>query len=274
MALISGVPVVQNGVQIGASDFSEFTVATGLPAGITRFGIGADSPTIFEIENDIVEGNFFSMDGHGVQAWGFGYDAFFGKIDTGEFLTRVFISFAGSPRLNVGGCASMSGLIGQPEPGPDFDMWGGSGFLRDGSPAFDMEIQGYTSVGGSGSGPLNLINIQEAFQNNAWAWVRVRRVANSGDPTKDDWTGTLWYGDISDEPSSPDGTAVNQVRAISGFAAVGWGLSQFGDLNKQRIAFLSYSGDPAVEVPPVPGDIGTVWNACSVDPATVWAVCT
>ncbi len=271
MALISGVPVVENGVQIGATDFSEFAVGSGVPSGITQFGLGSDAPTTMAIENDAVEGNFFSMVGQGVQAWAFGYDAFFGKIDTGEILARFFSNYNLNTRKNIGGCASISGLIAQPEPNPDMDFWGGNLFLTPDTP--DTETTGVTSDDGSGAGPLSLAKIQEPFQNQVWAWIRIRRVPNGGDPSRDDWTGTTWYGDLDDEPTSPDGTSTNIIRQISGFAAVGWGVSQFGDANKQQIAFLSYSGDPTVEAPPVPNDIGTVWSACSVDPATVWAVC-
>ena len=270
LGLVSGVPKLVNGVEVGATDFREFSVGVGIPSGITQFGLGADAPVTMEIENDVTEGNFFSMDDHGPQAWAFGYDAFFGKMDTGEMLARFFSTYFTAPRKNVGGVASLSGLIGQPEPSPDLDFWGGNQSL-DGVGPFDIETNGVLSNDGSGQQPLDNANMQEAFQNGAWAWIRIRRVPNGGDPSRDDWTGTTWYGDIDDEPASPDGTSTLQVRVISGLAAIGWGVGQFGDPNKQQIAFLSYSGDPTVQAPPTPADFGTAWEPCDPAVSTVFA---
>jgi hypothetical protein len=74
----------------------------------------------------------------------------------------------------------------------------------------------------------------------------------------------MWYGALEDEPASPDGTAFNQSRNITGAipGALGWMMTQFGDPNEeQRIAFLSFTGDPTIVATPETTALpGTLWT--------------
>ena len=144
---VSGVPEVILGADVGFTDFSEFAVQGTLPAGITAFGIcGGESPTTEEIKNDPSEGNYFSMDGHNVQSWGYGYDAFDALLSYGELLARVWINVVAT-RRGIGPAINLSGLIGQPCGSPDFDGEGGGVFLRAG---VDIESAGSQNNDGSG----------------------------------------------------------------------------------------------------------------------------
>ena len=121
----SGVPETVGGVDFGFTDFSEFAVQASLPSGITAFGIcGGESPTDEEIKNDPAEGNYFFMDGHSVQSWGYGLDAFDAIIDEGELLARIYVNVVAT-RRGIGPAMNLSGLIGQPCGSPDFDGEGG-----------------------------------------------------------------------------------------------------------------------------------------------------
>ena len=248
---VSGVPEVKNGTEIGFTDFSELAVGPGLPAALTAFGISAQSPTTVAIARDDDEGHYFAMSGHGGSAWGYGYDAFSGKMEGGEILVRVLCTFPDAliGRRNLGGAASMSGLVGLPDASPDFDCWAGSLVLQAG---LDIETNGLMINDGVGSAPLNAVNLQEDFQNPVWCWIRTRKVPNGGTPANDDWTSTAWYGAYRDEPASPDGSSVNQGRTISGFSAIGWAMASLAEVTEQRIAYLAYSADPATEPPPPP----------------------
>ena len=186
----SGVPEVVNGVDIGYTDFSEFAVQGTLPSGITAFGIcGGESPTDEEIKNDASEGNYFFMDGHSVQSWGYGLDAFDALLSYGELLARVYVNVSDN-RRGIGPAINLSGLIGQPCGSPDFDGEGGGVFLRAG---VDIESAGSVNNDGSGTLPVNGADFQEAFQNATWAWPRVRITDAGGGNNA--WQITTWYGD-------------------------------------------------------------------------------
>jgi len=245
----------------GATNFSEFSVAAGLPAGITAFGLGSTSPTTEAIANDSIEGNYFSMDGHSTaaEAFGYGYDAFDNVFLHGEILTRIFVDFDDlvNGRRSIGGAARISGLIGRPSGSPDFDCFTSSLQKLSGS---NFRSGGFYVDGGSGSVPVDGL-IQETFQNGAWIWIRVRNTeAIGGDPSEDDWVITAWYGsqvdplDISGQPG-PDGTAVDRFRTITLTDALGWATVFPCDGAQQRIAFLSFSTDPTVTPPPLPATV-------------------
>lgn len=236
----------------GATNFSEFSVAGGLPSGITQFGIGSTSPTTHEIANDATEGNYFSMDGHSsdVRAFGYGFDAFDNVFLHGEILTRVYVNFDEETfRRSIGGAARISGLVGQPSGSPDFDCFTSALQKLAGS---NFRSSGLYVNNGSGSIPVDGL-IQETFQNQAWIWIRVR-ISPDGD--RDAWVITAWYGDSNagGQPG-PDGTADNRFRTIDVVDALGWAVADFCDQGEQRIAFLSFSTDPTVTPPPLPATV-------------------
>ena len=245
----SGIPEVVNGANVGFTDFSEFPVAVGLPSGITEFGIGNDSPTTVAIANDPDEGNYFSMDGHQLDAWGFGYDAFFAKMEFGEMLARIFCSVPNG-RRTVGTAASMRGLVGA-DPGPaDFDFEG-SGAVRFATP---NGLSTGTQVQNGSGGEIIGAAFQEAFQQDTWIWVRCRRVENPDvHVNHDDWFVTSWYGAFEDEPATVDGSSLDRNRLTDGALAVGWAITANASENEQRIAFLSFTDDPDLAPPPEPG---------------------
>ena len=247
---VSGVPEVILGADVGFTDFSEFAVQGTLPAGITAFGIcGGESPTTEEIKNDPSEGNYFSMDGHNVQSWGYGYDAFDALLSYGELLARVWINVVAT-RRGIGPAINLSGLIGQPCGSPDFDGEGGGVFLRAG---VDIESAGSQNNDGSGSVPINGADFQETFQNGAWAWQRVR-ISDAGGGNNA-WEITTWYGALLDEPAALDGSNASAARLVTGAVpgALGWMMTQFGSPGaEQRIAYLSFTSDPTQIGPPEP----------------------
>ncbi len=256
MGVKSGVPAVVNGVQVGATDFSEFTVGAGLPAGITAFGSG--QPTAVAIANTPLtpsftdEGNYFEMTGQsGIGNWAFGLDAFFGIMEQGEMLCRIYFNINGvKNRASLGPCMSIedSGGISGAQAGV---------FDPTTSP---VESSGGVFIGG-GDAYVGAFDIQEGIQDPEWMWFRARKTNNVAIPGDDDWQVTAWYGDLEDEPASIDGTTIGiGLTAPRGLFAMGWAQAAFGAIVPQRIAFLSYSANPAVEPPPVPPLGGTIWT--------------
>jgi hypothetical protein len=259
----SGVPFLKNGVQVGWTDFGEFAVAPGVPAGITEYGITPNSPTDIDIALDPVEGNFFAAFPHGFSGWGFGLDAFDGLMDLagGELLARVFLDIPVNGRKLMGPAANMEGLIGAGEPGADFDNWSGGLFRLD-----PDELSGlFTTSNGSSSNSVTA-NTQEAWQDNSWMWVRASRVQNAINPlTEDDFFITAWFGDLADEPASVDGSNIGQARSGTWVAgAIGCAMpGNAGASTPQGIAFLSFSADPLLAAPPLPGEVpisDTLWT--------------
>ncbi len=257
MGVKSGVPAVVNGVKVGATDFSEFTVGAGLPAGITGLGV---IPANVSINDAPVspsftdEGKYFEMPNPITfnVLWAFTVDAFDGILEQGELLARIFCNFNGlqnrrciGPGMSLTDIGNLNGAV--------------SGF-QDAFTSGDVEISGGRFVGG-GIGTIGFFSIQEPLQEDEWMWLRVRKVPNAGSPSNDDWTVTAWYGDLEDEPASPDGVLINvSPTAPRGLFGIGWGYMSPGATGDQRIAYLSYSENPAVEPPPIPPLGGTIWT--------------
>jgi len=255
--LVSGDLIDLGGGEFaGATNFSEFSVAAGLPTGITQFGISSTSPVTHAIANDSIEGNYFSMDGHDptARAFGYGYDAFDNVFEFGEILARIHTVFddSNNGRRSIGPGARISGLVGRPEVSPDFDCLCQG--LSLASPTFlDNGLYvdaGSTSLPSSGA-------VQEIFQTGQWMWLRLRIVENAAD---DDWIVTAWYGSQSDPldaggQPSPDSVNLSRFRTISAIDALGWACGEFCDGAEQRISYLSFSTDPTVTPPPLPDTV-------------------
>jgi hypothetical protein len=259
MGVASGVPTTVNGILVGASDFSEFEVAAGLPSGITEFGIGTSSPSAVAIANDPVEGNYFEMTGHagGQQGFGFGLDSFDNQIIFGEMLCRMYNVATIFNWSAAGPAWCLAGLVGF--PASDMNFIGGALQHQDSGP---YRTQGLSYVNGSTGVPLSGL-MQEAVQVPEWAWLRVRRTANLASPSLDDWQVTSWFGDIGDEPVGPDATANSLAAARRILGAMGWGVGLAAATEEQRVAYIAFSADPLTEPPPVPSDIfppgTTIW---------------
>jgi len=257
MGVKSGVPAVVNGVKVGATDFSEFTVGAGLPAGITGFGVipssvGINDAPISPSFTD--EGKYFEMLTPFLfnVPWSFKVDAFDGIIEQGELLARVLSNFSTTqnrrcigPGMSLTDAGGLNGSV--------------SGF-QDAFTSGEVEVSGGRFVGG-GVGTIGFFPISQALQEDDWIWLRIRKVPNAGSPSNDDWTVTAWYGDLEDEPASPDGILLNvSPTAPRGLFGIGWGYMTPGSTFSQRIAYLSYSENPAVEPPPIPPLGGTIWT--------------
>lgn len=258
MAVESGIPTTVNGVQVGATDFREFAVGAGLPAGITKYNVSTGTPAAVGIFNTPLtptfgdEGNYFEMSGLanlGNEVWAFGIDAFDGILEEGELLARIYFNVGGTQnRSNIGPAMSL-----QDNP----NVSGAGSSVRDGFPT-PPEVAGGVFING-GITNVGFFDIQEPIQDPEWMWMRIRKTNNGLD---DDWQVTAWYGDIEDEPAVPDGIdpAPQSFVAPRGLFAIGWGLIPPASTFDQRIAFLSYSADPDVEPPPTEIGTPTVWT--------------
>lgn len=261
MAVKSGIPTTINGVQVGATDFSEFLVGAGLPPGITglsanfaALSVGIDdtpvSPSFtdegkyFEILNPITF-NF---------PWAFVIDAFDGIMEQGELLARISCNFNGLQNRNLMG----PGMSLREAPGID----GSGSVILDSFSSGDVEVGGAVFLNG-GVANVGTFPISQALQEDDWIWVRVRKTNNVASPSEDDWQVTAWYGDIEDEPAVPDGIdpAPQNFTAPRGLFGIGCTYISPGATGTQRVAFLSYSENPDVEPPPVPplGE-ATIWT--------------
>ncbi len=261
--LQSGVPkVVASGALVGATNFSEFPLGVGLPAGITAFGstTSRPDPNLVEIgfDGELAEqgldGRHFAMTGRGPENWGYGLDSFFGQMDRGEMLVIIRSDYRGGfEDFSIGAAAGMQGANNT-----DWRAWIGTQFLRGG--VNDIESSGKNTFLGFGNTMFGTMDgdLQEPFIAGINFNVRIRRIANAGDPTnRDDLEIRSWYGGISAEPVLPDDDAINQVRFDPSLQAIGWGQLPQGPFNPvlQKIRFLSFSDNPLVEPAPSPSDI-------------------
>ncbi len=260
MAVKSGIPAVVNGVQVGATDFSEFVVGPGLPPGIT--GLSSNfTPLVVGISDTPVtpsfadEGKYFFIEDPITfnAPWAFVIDAFDGLIEQGELLARINTRFAGTQNRRCMG----PGMSLRLNPGID----GSASSILDAFSSGDVEVAGGVFING-GIANTPFFSISQPLQEQDWIWMRIRKTPNVADPNDDDWQVTAWYGDIEDEPASVDGTVIaNAITAPRGLFGIGCTYLTPGSSFTQRCAFLSYSGDPDVEPPPVPplGE-ATIWT--------------
>ncbi len=268
LTLQSGVPkTLPSGVTVGATNFSEFPLGVGLPAGITAFGsttsrpdpnlveIGFDS----ELEEQGLGGQHFAMTGRGPENWGYGLDSFFGQMDRGEMRAIVRSDYRGGfEDFTIGPCAGMEGANNA-----DWRAWIGTQFLRQGVNDIESVYKG--TFAGFGNTMFQSIaeDVQEPFIAGLQFQILVRRIPNVGDPSRDDLEIRSWYGGVGAEPVAPDGTSSGQQQTGAGAQAIGWGQLPQGPFNPvlQKIRFLSFSDNPLVEPAPAPSDIGaaSVW---------------
>lgn len=259
MAVKSGIPTTINGVQVGATDFREFAVGTGLPAGIT--GLSANFAALTVGINDVPISPSFTDEGKYFEIitpitfnapWAFVIDAFDGIMEQGELLARILTNFSGTQNRRCMGPAMSLTLV----PGID----GAGSSIQDAFTSGDVEVSGGRFVNG-GVANIGFASISQALQEDDWIWMRIRKTNNAGTPSNDDWTVTAWYGDIEDEPAVPDGIILNNSDGTPrGLFGIGCGYLTPGSSFSQRVAFLSYSENPDVEPPPTEIGEGTIWT--------------
>jgi len=89
--LTTGQLYTVGGVSYGFSDFSEFSVGSGLPTGLSAY---QGSTTTFSIANDVTEGNYIQATSHttstGNGGMGFKYDAFVGQGAIGNDIEILY----------------------------------------------------------------------------------------------------------------------------------------------------------------------------------------
>lgn len=242
----SGVPETVDGVTFGFTDFSEFATGSGLPSGITEFGIGTSSPTSVSIEIDPEEGKYFKMTGHGsIGGYAFGLDAFDQITANGELLARVYYNSVGEFDWSGGPVFSLSGFDGKPDP-TDLSYVGG---LMDRVISNQINVHANQVLSGSIGTPITAAQ-QETAQNPAWMWFRVRRNPNVAVPSRDDMQVTAWFGAIEDEPVSVDGSTTIVTPSNRILGAMGW--AAVFTTAEQRISYLAFSTDATASAPPIP----------------------
>ncbi len=277
LSLQSGVPTVApSGVLVGATDFREFSLGVGLPVGITAFGSATSrpDPNLVSIGNDPLEdfGNHFAMTGRGGENWGFGLDSFFGLMAEGEMLVRIRCDYIINS-FSIGAAAGMAGFNNT-----DWEAWIGAQEKRV-FPGSGTDSVGKGSFPGFGNTMFGLAAgvIQQPEIAGISFNVRVRKIPNGGDPSRDDWEVRSWYGTSAGaEPVLPDDTATSVFRTGGGFEAIGWGqLPGFpANLIEQKIRFLSFSVNPLVEPAPFFDDIADVspWVPSNRPLGSTWEV--
>lgn len=247
----SGEASEAGGVYSGATDFSEFSVGSGIPAGITRWGESGEDPTTHAIANDASEGNYFSMDGHSQFStfgqWGYGLDSLAAAApssDFGETLARVWIEDpAQASKKIIGGAMNIVGeLTG------DFECWVGTIQMKSGD--FESQIIQQNAGGGGNLGTGG--DLQEAEQVGVWVWIRAQALEDGSGNVN--YKVKAWYGSLDDEPAGWDAETDGQtdspgVHANTG-EAVGWAMPGNSSTAEQRIAFLAFTTDPTTTATP------------------------
>lgn len=255
-------------VRRGASNFSEFDVASGLPAGITEYDGGdAGDPTAWAIEEDPVEGNYLAIKGQvsGLSRFfGYGIDSFDGVQNqaTIEVLGRIWVGTFLSNGIKWGGPAcSMSdsnwffSLLEEQDPEPYH--------IEIGQRASQLAVN---------------VDIAEAAQQGVWAWIRWRRQPDG--IGNEDVKAKAWFGEISDEPAAWDIELDTVTAGPLGDGAIGFAMSGPVSGEDLKIAFVSFTtGTSPAELdawPPFePNEIGEEadpWTPVE-DEATAWAAC-
>lgn len=250
--LLSGTKLeVAPGIFIGATNFSEFPIASGLPPGISRYGAttGEGGPSTLAIANDAQEGNYFSMSGQSnSKRWGFALDAFddVPNLDLEvEVLMRIFVANETFARDQIGPSLNMKGTT---QAGYNSH----ASNLRTGGAPF----QTFLSLQPGGAQKI-IANMQEAAQKNVWAWTRLRQVIDSAPLNPMDWFVKTWYGTLADEPVGWDGQKLGDTtHGNINPDALGWGITNnFGSDLPQRVAFMSFTSDVSTHATPVPEEI-------------------
>lgn len=249
MSVQSGVPKQEGGVWIGATDFSEFAVAAGVPAGITEYPPTTTGPSGQAIKNDVTEGNYFAFTPGAFEALRYELDAFTGLSPAPgndmEMLARIWIPTHNTNRRIVGAGFNLGG-----SNQTDIDGALGGVYMRNAS---DYETTLLDADGG-GVGSAMAADWQEVEATSVWVWQRFLVQQQNGNTR---WRGKTWTGDLADEPAGWDGdSGAGGAKSVLDNNAIGWGVvALVRNGVEHRIAFLSFSEDPDTTATPGPDDI-------------------
>lgn len=238
------------GVKKAFMDFSQYTVSSGLPSDWKYIGSGG-SP-VFAIANDPSEGNYLKVTGQGFNEQAVLYQPWDGQCGREvEMLARVWVNAAVANR-RIGG----PGFLIWGTDSTDLNGMAGGVYMRA-TDDFESTVVEY--VNGAGVVP-NSADLQEAEQTGVWMWIRWRRDNYNTTPIPDaaDTLVKAWYGTLDDEPAGWDSTLTSDPQGIEVPASgIGWFLADLAYSGEQRIAYLSWSSDPADppdEPAPIPSD--------------------
>jgi len=271
--LQSGQLYTVDGVSYGFSDFSEFSVGSGLPTGLSAY---QGSTTTFSIANDVTEGNYVQATSHttstGNGGMGFKYDAFVGQGAIGndiEILYRTW--FDGDQSDYIFG--AFNNVMYQGPNGED--VTAGRGVIPllrkvNNIPAqWRPDAWGAINANSTSSATSWGIGLQQTYPfgepNNyptqIWTWVRARITYGNVISDTTSWKLKWWTGSYSEEPVSWDGEGTSPSQPDS-LAANPIDQDEFGFLvinsngvwaQPLRISYFSFSTDPdTIEPPPPP----------------------
>lgn len=241
----SGDVTVDGAVAYGATDFSEFAVGAGIPAGLTQVDFQAGDPDSFGIADDPEEGHYFAINtsfGVANRFWAFAVDAFDGghigeEFGDFEMLARTWIP---------GAAVATHDLLG-PACAMQASGWQAMAMQRTSSGPHLSKVTAKSSS-------IQTALMQEARQDDVWVWQRFRRISAGG--TAYDFYWKAWFGALEDEPAGWDGTSIGTTINVVKFAgAIGFSGQGIPTTEEQRIAFLAFTSDP-LNTPPPSGDLG------------------
>jgi len=251
------------GAVTGCTDFSEFSVGTTLPGGLSYVGTrNVDPPTQTFIGNDPVEGNFLRIVPENGAKHLVTFDFFDGVLtdvenDEIEILARVlFVPGAGIGGRTSGGPAAFAG--GATEP--DIEVFFG-------------KRQWFTSPTGISTAGLSFSDrasgpVQSDNNGEEWGWIRWRVIKVL---TDDQFAVKTWGGDLADEPATWDAVqspTLGRVTTDLGLK-IGLYLNQLVSQSAApaTISYMSYSIDPQNVSPPLPGgECGSIGAQVLVKP--------
>jgi hypothetical protein len=269
-SLTSGQLYTADGVSYGFSDFSEFSVASGLPTGLSAY---QGSTTTFSIANDVTEGNYIQATSHttstGNGGMGFKYDAFVGQGAIGndiEILYRTW--FDGDQSDYIFG--AFNTIMYQGPNGEDVTSGRGvipllrkvnnipAQWRPDAWGVINTNLTSSATNWGSGLQLTYPFGEPNDYPTQIWTWVRARITYGNVISDRTSWKLKWWTGSYSEEPVSWDGEA---TAVSDDLANTPLNQDEFGFLvingngfwaQPLRISYFSFSTDPDTIPPPTP----------------------
>lgn len=270
-SLTSGQLYTADGVSYGFSDFSEFSVASGLPTGLSAY---QGSTTTFSIANDVTEGNYIQATSHttstGNGGMGFKYDAFVGQGAIGndiEILYRTW--FDGDQSDYIFG--AFNTIMYQGPNGEDVTSGRGvipllrkvnnipAQWRPDAWGVINANLTSSATSWGAGLQTTYPFGEPNDYPTQIWTWVRARITYGNVISDRTSWKLKWWTGSYSEEPVSWDGEASSPTS--DNLANNPLNQDEFGFLvingngawaQPLRISYFSFSTDPDTIPPPTP----------------------
>lgn len=270
-SLTSGQVYTEGAANYGFSDFSEFSVASGLPTGLSAY---QGSTTTFSIANDVTEGNYIQATSHttstGNGGMGFKYDAFVGQGAIGndiEILYRTW--FDGDQSDYIFG--AFNTIMYQGPNGEDVTSGRGvipllrkvnnipAQWRPDAWGVINANLTSSATSWGAGLQTTYPFGEPNDYPTQIWTWVRARITYGNVISDRTSWKLKWWTGSYSEEPVSWDGEGTRPDS--DNLANNPLNQDEFGFLvingngawaQPLRISYFSFSTDPDTIPPPTP----------------------